>query len=52
MPDGSQLFIPDEAEIAQMLLPPEAPMAMPPQVLERRSRTRRRWFHLFVLRAR
>lgn len=52
MPDGSQIFIPDEAEMAQMLLPPEAPMAMPQQVLERRPRARRRWFRLLALSAR
>jgi hypothetical protein len=52
MPDGSQIFIPDEAEIAQMLLPPEAPMAMPPQVLEHQPRQRWRWLRLLALSAR
>ena len=51
MPDGSQIFIPDESEIAQMLLPPEAPLAMPQQVLERRLRLRLNWFRRLALRA-
>ncbi|WP_176559452.1 hypothetical protein [Rubellimicrobium roseum] len=47
MPDGSQHFILDETDLAQRLAPPEAPLAMPPQVLERRYR--RRWLGLLSL---
>ena len=54
MLDDSNLayLLEEEAQQAVHLLPPEAPLAMPPQVLERQRRARRGWLRLLILRTR
>jgi hypothetical protein len=55
MLDDSNLvyLLEEEAQHVARLLPPEAPLAMPPQVLERRPRPAYRgWLNLLIPRTR